>query len=96
MVFGDFAYQYFDWWHAKIPDAIDTNGDLENFDHPGLFKNKIVNLGFTIGLNDYWNITLSQLISDRCMEWEGPVDEEGNSVKLSGSSLIHTPPIQST
>ena len=82
MVFGDFAYQYFDWWHDIIPDAgeFDTNGNP--FEHSGLFKNKTINLGLTLGLNDYWNITVSQLISERCMEWEGPVDAGGNSLTV--------------
>ena len=60
MVFGDFAYQYFDWWHDKIPDAYDINGDLEDFEHNGQFNNRSLNLGFTIGLNDYWNISFQQ------------------------------------
>ena len=82
MAFGNFAYYYIDWWHEEIPDAYNIFGDPEDFDHPGLFKNKAVNLGFTIGLNDYWNVTLSQLISERCMEWEGPVDDDGNSLTV--------------
>jgi len=82
MVFGDFAYQYFDWWHDKIPGAYDINGNEEDFEHYGLFKNKSMNLGFTIGINDYWNITVSQLISERCMEWEGETDTNGNSLTV--------------
>jgi hypothetical protein len=65
-----------------IPGAIATNGELEDFEHEGLFKNKAINLGLTIGLNDYWNVTLSQLISERCMEWQGPVDGDGNSLTV--------------
>jgi hypothetical protein len=79
MVFGDFGYQYFDWWHEQIESYKPGTNELEDFDHSGLFKNKTINLGLTIGLNDYWNITVSQLISERCMEWEGPVDINGNS-----------------
>jgi len=83
MIFGDFGYQYFDWWHDKVPGAYDIKGELEDFEHYGLFKNKTVNLGFTLGLNDYWNITVSQLISERCMEWEGDVDSEtGESLTM--------------
>ena len=63
MIFGNFGYQYFDWWHDKIPGAIATNNLEEDFEHNGLFKNKLIDLGFMIGLNDYWNITISQLIS---------------------------------
>ena len=89
MTFGNFAYHYIDWWHAEInqegedPSAFLPGTDIpEYFTHPGLFKNKAVNLGFTIGLNNYWNVTLSQLISERCMEWQGPVDEDGNSLTV--------------
>ena len=83
MLFSDFSYQHFDWWHDKVPGAIipDTE-DEEYFEHQGLFKNKSINLGFTIGINDYWNITVSQLISERCMDWRGPVDGDGNSLTV--------------
>ena len=82
MIFGNFGYQYFDWWHDKIPGAIATNNLEEDFEHNGLFKNKLIDLGFMIGLNDYWNITISQLISERCMEWEGPTDSNGTSLTV--------------
>ena len=29
MVFADVSYQRFDWWHDKIPDAYDVNGNLK-------------------------------------------------------------------
>ena len=75
MVFADYNQQEFDWWHAIVPGALIpfTFDEEENFDHPGLLKNKTLNLGVTIGLNDYWNVTLSQMFSKRCMTWEGPV-----------------------
>ena len=76
MMFGDFGYQHFDWWHEKVPGAYDINDELEDFEHYGLFKNKVMNLGFTLGLSDYWNMTILQLISERCMEWESDVDPE--------------------
>ena len=45
-------------------------GNPENFDHNGLFNNHILNLGLTIGLNDYWNITfLPIFLENVCMEW---------------------------
>ena len=83
MLFSDFSYQHFDWWHEKVDGAIIPGTvDPENFEHKGIFKNKSINLGFTIGLNDYWNITVSQLISERCMDWQGPVDDDGNSLTV--------------
>jgi len=83
MLFADLSYQNFDWWHEQIENAYQPGtNDLEDFDHEGLFKNKSLNIGLTIGLNDYWNVTISQLISERCMEWEGPVDDQGNSLTV--------------
>ena len=74
LIFADYAYQNFDWWHDIVPGAIIPGTDEEeDFKHIGLLKNKAVNLGFTIGLSDWWNITFSTLLSERCMEWEGPV-----------------------
>ena len=94
MVFADFSYQNFDWWHAQIPDAYITGtNDPENFEHSGLFKNKSINFGFTIGLNDYWNVSFSQLFSERCMEWDGPVWQEGenipNGYNVGDSKTVH-------
>ena len=79
MVFADLNYQNFNWWHEQISDAYVPDTDIEEgFDHLGQFNNRSLNLGFTIGLNDYWNITVSQLVSERCMDWEGPVWESVN------------------
>ena len=82
MIFSNYSYQYFDWWHDIIPDAneFDLNGD--SFEHEGLFNNNILDLGFTIGLNDYWNVTFKQSLIERCMDWEGPVDQSGNSLTV--------------
>ena len=82
MIFSNYSYQYFDWWHDIIPDAneVDLNGNA--FEHSGLFNNNILDLGFTIGINDYWNITLTQSLIERCMEWDGPVDDNGNSLTV--------------
>ena len=74
MFFADLNYQNFEWWHEQIEGAIIPGTDEEeNFEHSGQFNNRSLNLGFTLGLNDYWNLSVSQLISERCMDWEGPV-----------------------
>ena len=90
MFFTNYSYQHFDWWHDVVPSAIDTEGNLENFDHSGLFNNHILNLGLTIGLNDYWNITFQQSFLERCMEWDGPVDGSGNSLTVHHRSECST------
>ena len=83
MLFADFSYQYFDWWHDVVPGAYMPNTNTEEgFEHEGLFVNKSLNFGATIGLNDYWNMTYSQIFSERCMDWEGPVDNNGNSLTV--------------
>ena len=96
MVFADLNYQNFNWWHEKIVAYVPGTNALEDFEHPGQFNNRSLNLGFTIGLNDYWNITVSQLISERCMDWEGPVWESVNDVgfdpdfhQIGGSKTVH-------
>ena len=90
MVFGDLSYQHFDWWHDKVPGAIDINGvNLENFEHYGTFTNKSINLGLTLGLNDYWNVTATQIISERCMNWEGPIDNDPTSSNYGQSLTVH-------
>ena len=51
LIFADYAYQNFDWWHDIVPGAIIPGTDEEeDFEHIGLLKNKAVNLGFTIGI----------------------------------------------
>ena len=76
MFTGDYIYQSIDWWHGIIPLPSPENPD-EPYEHMGLLNSNILNLGLTIGLNDYWNISLSQLLVERCMEWEAR-DENGN------------------
>ena len=94
MLFGDYSSQTFDWWHAEVPDAyIVGTDDAENFEHNGLLENKILNLGFTVGLSDYWNFSLTQIVSERCMTWDGPVWEEGevipNGYSIGDSKTVH-------
>ena len=97
MVFADLNYQNFNWWHEQVSEAYVPGTDLEEgFEHLGQFNNRSLNLGFTIGLNDYWNMTVSQLISERCMDWEGPVWESENDVgfnpdfhQIGDSKTVH-------
>ena len=94
MLFVDLNYQNFKWWHDQVPGAIIPGTTTEEgFEHEGQFNNRSLNLGFTIGLNDYWNITISQLISERCMDWEGPVWEFGEDIpvgyEVGDSKTVH-------
>ena len=86
MLFGDYSLQIFDWWHAEVPDAFIPGTNLnEDFEHNGLLDNKILNIGFTLGLNDYWNVSLTQMISERCMIWEGPTWQSGDDIPIGYS-----------
>ena len=65
----DYHSQYIDWWHSPIPFP-SSESPAEPYNHFGLLRSNIVNLGLTIGLDDWWNISLKQTIGERCMEWE--------------------------
>ena len=60
--------------HNKIIIA-NFGVEVEDFEDYGQFNNRSINLGFTLGLNDYWNISINQLISERVL-W-------GQSLNLS-------------
>ena len=55
--------QYIDWWHEPVP------GSEETFDHSGTLSSVILSPTFTIGLSNYWNMTISQKIGTRLMTW---------------------------
>ena len=65
-MFGlDNSNQYIDWWHEAIP------GSGEEFDHEGTLTSVIINPSLTIGLSNYWNMTIGQTIGQRTMTWDG-------------------------
>ena len=65
-MFGlDNSNQYIDWWHEAIP------GSGEGFDHEGTLTSVIINPSLTIGLSNYWNMTIGQTIGQRTMTWDG-------------------------
>ena len=64
-MFGlDNATQYIDWWHEALP------GSGEGFDHEGTLTSFIMTPTLTIGLSNYWNMTLGQMIGIRSMTWD--------------------------
>ena len=77
MLTGDYIYQSIDWEHSELDDEL--------FPHFGLLNSNILNIGLTIGLNDYWNVSLSQLLVERCMEWEAPEDSDHHRTECSSS-----------
>ena len=63
MISLDNINQYIDWWHESVP------GSGENFDHSGTLSSLILSPTVTIGLTNYWNVTISQRIGTRFMTW---------------------------
>ena len=55
--------QYVDWWHEALP------GSGESFDHEGTLTSIIIKPSITIGLSNYWNMTISQVFGVRSMTW---------------------------
>ena len=77
MLTTDFAYNHIDWEHSPIGN--------EPFYHYGTLNSKILNLGLTIGLSDYWNVSIKQLIVDRCMEWHPEETSSHHRTECSSS-----------
>ncbi len=63
MVGANFNYQFINWAHDEI------EGSDEGFDHLGTLSAKVFTPNITIGITDWWNITLSQVIGKRTMTW---------------------------
>ena len=68
MVGIDNNYQYIDWGHPEI-DGEDANYNDGDGDHLGTLSAKIVSPSITIGLNNYLNMTVSQVFGIRSMTW---------------------------
>ena len=66
IMFGlDNSNQYIDWWHEAIPES------GEGFDHEGTLTSVIINPSLTIGLSNFWNITINKTIGQKTMTWTG-------------------------
>ena len=61
MVGANFNYQFIDWQHDPTPD--------EEFHHLGTLSAKVLSPSITVGLTDWWNISLSQILGNRYMNW---------------------------
>ena len=64
MINIDNANQHIDWWHEALP------GSNESFDHSGTLTSIMLSPAVTIGLSNYWNMTISQTIGNRVMTWD--------------------------
>ena len=65
---SDFLYQNIDWSHGAIPGELDPNGNLVG-DHSGILSTYLYVPNVTIGLSNYLNLTFSQIIGNRYMDW---------------------------
>ena len=61
MLGTDFNYQFIDWRHDPTPD--------EEFHHLGTLSALVLSPSITVGLTDWWNISLSQILGNRYMTW---------------------------
>ena len=61
----DNANQHIDWWHEAVP------GSGEGFDHEGTLTTIMLSPAMTIGLSNYWNMTITQVLGNRIMTWDG-------------------------
>ena len=64
MFSSDQMIEYIDWFHGPLKNSEET------FDHKGSLLSFIVQPKITLGLSNYWNITLGQNIGHRKMNWK--------------------------
>jgi len=79
IMFGfDNSNEYIDWWHDILPDS------LENFEHKGAMASGLLTPSVTIGLSNYINISLSQIVGYRHMFWKN--DEHSIHHRTEGTN----------
>jgi hypothetical protein len=68
MIAMDYNYQFIDWGHDEIEGEQDELGNHVG-NHIGTLSANIFEPKITVGLTDYWNITMSQIVGTRYMTW---------------------------
>ena len=63
MISSDVLYQFIDWRHDQVDKS-------EPFDHEGILSTFMIVPKITIGLSDWWNISVQKNIGSRHMGWE--------------------------
>ncbi len=61
MVGTDINYQFIDWKHDPTAD--------EDFYHLGTMSSVVITPNITIGLHDWWNLSVAQVFGRRTMTW---------------------------
>ena len=64
MFSSDQMIDYIDWFHGPL------RGDDEQNDHKGNMISSLLNPKLTIGITNYWNLTLGTTLGQRSMGWE--------------------------
>jgi len=83
MIGADYNYQFIDWQHDPIPD------ESYNFHHLGTLSSRAVSPSITIGLTNWWNISLRQVIGKRYMTWESDSTSKHHRDEGSESNYIN-------
>ena len=79
----DNANQYIDWWHEALPDSD------EGFDHSGTLTSIMISPSITIGLSNYWNVTITQILGNRSMTWGGKEESIHHRNESSISNFVN-------
>ena len=81
MLSGNYNYQHMDWSHAPIQD--------EDFEHLGNLVTHLITPTISIGLTDYVNISYTQAVGIRSMDWMGSDESSHHRDEHSLSSLLN-------
>ncbi|MBI87073.1 MAG: hypothetical protein CMG63_03225 [Candidatus Marinimicrobia bacterium] len=64
VMFGfDNSNEHVDWWHERVPNS------GEAYDHKGVMLSNIFTPSITIGISNYINISIAQILGHRHMFW---------------------------
>ena len=79
----DNVNQHIDWWHEVLP------GSGEDFDHKGTLTSFIFSPALTVGLSNYWNLSITQVIGSRYMGWDGDTTTIHHRNEGSNTSFVN-------
>ena len=81
MVGTDINYQFIDWEHDPTEN--------EDFHHFGTLSSIVMIPKITIGLHDYWNLSVSQVFGRRTMSWGQDTTSIHHRDESSDSNFIN-------
>ena len=77
----DNSINYIDWWHEP------TEG--EPFDHSGDLLNYTLSPTISVGLNDFWMASITQMIGYRGMGWDKPYESIHHRTENSTTDFVN-------